>query len=104
MYIFSVHYTNSLHLLISPFANIYQLTTDPRPFKLTDPTSASTSSSLNLSAFSGAAVILCLPATSKATQTPQWKQNYYNEIAPADERTFLVSEAREHFVSVPPGR
>lgn len=34
---------------------------------------------------------------------PQWKQDYYNEVVLADERRFLVSEARLHIQMVGPG-
>lgn len=33
---------------------------------------------------------------------PKWVQAYYDEVIKVDERKFLVSEALEHVVRVPP--
>lgn len=34
---------------------------------------------------------------------PKWKEDYYQEIILPDERRFLVNEALDHIVRVPPG-
>tara|TARA_R110002060_G_scaffold16265_12_gene22627 strand:+ start:168 stop:434 length:267 start_codon:yes stop_codon:yes gene_type:complete len=33
---------------------------------------------------------------------PSWVQAYYNEVVKVDERRFLISEALDHIVRVPP--
>ncbi|KAH7330470.1 hypothetical protein BKA65DRAFT_404485 [Rhexocercosporidium sp. MPI-PUGE-AT-0058] len=62
-----------------------------------------TSPDLNLHSFDGVAGLPSqeiLAASSSAM--PKWVQAYYDEVVKVDERRFLVSEALDHIVRVPP--
>ncbi|KUJ07810.1 uncharacterized protein LY89DRAFT_600948 [Mollisia scopiformis] len=72
------------------------------PLTYTTP-SASSDLEIQLHHFSGAAAILRRqPSSDNPSPTPKWVQDYYTEVVVIDERKFLVSEAANHYVRVPP--
>ncbi|KAH9222484.1 hypothetical protein DL95DRAFT_326207, partial [Leptodontidium sp. 2 PMI_412] len=60
---------------------------------------------LDLLSFDGIAGLpspSALSAIASGAGMPKWVQAYYDEVVKVDERRFLVSEALEHIVRMPP--
>ncbi|KAG4436982.1 hypothetical protein IFR05_007552 [Cadophora sp. M221] len=102
---FSEHwYTKHAPLVIPMFLHLgvqhYQQTHGP--FTLSP--SPNPHLNIDLHSFDGIAALPSPSALAASTAaTPKWVQAYYDDVVKADERRFLVSEALEHIVRVPPG-
>ena len=63
----------------------------------------SSNPALDVSAWDGAAGMPAQEILDNPAPMPKWKEEYYREVILPDERRFLVSEALQHIIRVPPG-
>ncbi|KAL2067548.1 hypothetical protein VTL71DRAFT_1973 [Oculimacula yallundae] len=104
---FSSHWYNKHAPLVVPmflYLGVQHYEQIHGPFTVQESTSSSQFPIPDTQTFDG--VVALPPAPLSGTLpagTPAWVQAYYDEVVKVDEKRFLVSEALEHIVRVPPG-
>ncbi|KAK0103124.1 hypothetical protein ONS95_000701 [Cadophora gregata] len=84
-----------LHLGVQHYQQIHP------PFTLAVSPSSTSNTLIPLS-FDGVAGLPPQSTLDAPSNLPKWVQAYYDEVIKTDERRFLVSEALEHIIRVPP--